>query len=517
MDHGSAPLSNGSNSENPLKEPQYLDSCLRGAYTSSGSIEYEETSIIKPQYFCLGDHPIINKWSESLKNSLCSALGGLKWRRFYPAKVLLLLKDNLSDPKIAGDSLYERIPRLTLVVDLPRSECVRREEATNAVSRCLEILRSAGILDFEVEIRRITECHYASSGELKSLIRREEEMFVAPLVQGLPESAHSVAMEYLQLFMPNVGYRILHNAKANLEVPGYAKAIYSSAGTIGLHVRLSGDDENIYGLTCGHVFCPAGEDSAPGVSLASTSGEYRDPIVQFTQVDLEHDRWHLNGKVYLASRNRRASDFSRRIEQINAQLDQIQEMDPTSRIIGHLACMPPFDDNNISPMDWALVRLNEDMFDEPPTNEIWCNNPCGHSSRRQFEGSHIKEVSFRWPRRGLLRLKGTLHPEETRGRSIPVFKTGGASKLTTSGVTNEISAVARLENGTITEEWIILAVIDLFALQGDSGAMVFDIEGRILGMISKGLREQMQVIFVRPLTDVIKDIESHTSQRVEIL
>ncbi|CAM1509071.1 Fc.00g028100.m01.CDS01 [Cosmosporella sp. VM-42] len=235
------------------------------------------------------------------------------------------------------------------------------------------------------------------------------------------------------------------------------------------------------------------------------------------------------------------------------------------RAIGHISDMPPLEvaDSGLV-RDWALIRLGETKFSKPPTNHVLIQqqdlNSLGSVNRRRCRERDKEDEDYyslmdeERIDMNKFRLLGTLPTTEIDARkSFWVGKRGARTGIT-YGIVNEIKAVVRApashtgEDRAITWEWIVVSAAGPrkqlpFARPGDSGAAVFDFQGRVIGLIGSGFdhgrgngrvfdaddddrfgerfrdeyRYRKDLTFVTPIEVVLEDIRNVTGCEVEIL
>lgn len=109
-------------------------------------------------------------------------------------------------------------------------------------------------------------------------------------------------------------------------------------------------------------------------------------------------------------------------------------------------------------------------------------------------------------------LKGSRSLEYQDYESLHVFKHGCTSGWTT-GTLNEIRSDCCFGSGSQTMEYCVVNVpgLNYFSYQGDSGACVLDIDGRIIGMLHSGNGENVpfgaEITYLTPMEWIIQDIK----------
>ncbi|CAK7269552.1 hypothetical protein SEPCBS57363_003660 [Sporothrix epigloea] len=226
----------------------------------------------------------------------------------------------------------------------------------------------------------------------------------------------------------------------------------------------------------------------------------------------------------------------------------------TARTLGHVHHSPPISIQNAGTedafiRDWALVTLDRQKFPDGYGFENVVDLQTGCSERVcQLLNKHIKRFTespappYKLPTNGLLRLRGIVpvadligfppssKAAERNGQRQFVMKRALKSGLT-AGIVLDIESVTRHYFGGVEEESYELAVVHLsnphefghglpyeFSRAGDSGAVVFDLQGRIVGMLTggSGVESVIDCTYVTPLAKLQPDIEQTIGRRVRI-
>ena len=95
---------------------------------------------------------------------------------------------------------------------------------------------------------------------------------------------------------------------------------------------------------------------------------------------------------------------------------------------------------------------------------------------------------------------------------LRVIKYGRTSQWT-AGVSNEIRSECQREPGMFTREWCILDLSSQFPFsnRGDSGSIITDYRGRIVGMLHGGLQRVgsgMDTTYATPIGCLLEDIRA---------
>lgn len=239
------------------------------------------------------------------------------------------------------------------------------------------------------------------------------------------------------------------------------------------------------------------------------------------------------------------------IDDLLEQLAKLQEADPVQRVVGAVAYATRFGlEKHYNFRDWALVQMAADPHHYE--NKVYMAEPVTKAT--MLRAANITAVGLQGTRlqyvdpvnnlneNGFLRLHGRdlplQPPFETEDR-IPVLvaKRGQRSGLS-FGITNEIEAVQRTpytEDGSpaISLHWLVLDIKEgHFSTWGDSGSCVFDMTGRVLGILDAGVvgtnfvpegsapltaSALMGVTFVTPIQWVLEGIRDLTGCEPQIL
>ena len=87
------------------------------------------------------------------------------------------------------------------------------------------------------------------------------------------------------------------------------------------------------------------------------------------------------------------------------------------------------------------------------------------------------------------------------------------------GMANEVKSVRRISPGVTSREWCVVGLAgQSFSVKGDSGSVVFDLKGRIGGIITAGagLTDSVDTTYVTPMVWLLSDIREHLKMPVHI-
>ncbi len=182
------------------------------------------------QFRAIGQHDILEKWSEAVRTSLIRVLRGHDWRCFYPIRIgytEVLLED-------VQDRIREHYP-VVLLVALADAN-LAWESAIALALACRGVLRDFGIEDVEVELLEGDVVRLGSSRRGLERLVDDEYWTYKPLKPPLATNVNKSMLPVL----PHLGYHIV-------------QAPAGKGGTMGLHLRLGSDKSRVYGLTSRHV------------------------------------------------------------------------------------------------------------------------------------------------------------------------------------------------------------------------------------------------------------------------
>ena len=90
----------------------------------------------------------------------------------------------------------------------------------------------------------------------------------------------------------------------------------------------------------------------------------------------------------------------------------------------------------------------------------------------------------------------------------------------TWGRANEVKSVRRIDPEVTSREWCVvgLAAGQPFSARGDSGSIVFDLKGRIGGIMTAGagLTERVDTTYVTPMDWLLSDIKEQLKMPIHI-
>ncbi|KAI6084290.1 hypothetical protein F4821DRAFT_176193 [Hypoxylon rubiginosum] len=449
-----------------------------------------------------GKQPIIvSRWTEDLTLALVEALSGCSWSYFFPICI----------------GFHGKFPTILQVA--VEEDSLQWDEGVAIALKCRTILRDFHIDNVEVEIRegRYVDC--AASTELERQIDPKHDN---PWI-----STNELVIPMLS----SLGYPI-----------GYAGE-QKAEGSLGLHIRLGDEDPAVYGLTCRHV---VSDDRQPTESYTS-SGDHKQYHVQggeigfskclhklkqwgseFEELHIEplrtkKQRWE-DGESHECLTEKETRDlakFELSAAYHNKVIDLVDKIsDKKDRQIGHLAFHPKSELSSERPgylKDWALIKLDLNKFNDDPSNKVFINDYW-----RYYPGHDI----WKYTVDGFFPLH--LEPQGPEGSkpTTRVGKRGFATGLK-FGVANGVEAVVRRPTWGKSQFACEMLIVSNhykhyrapFSDKGDSGSSIFDMQGRVVGLLNgrgDGTPDDDQalwgsdVTFATPIRWVLEDIKRFT-------
>jgi hypothetical protein len=146
--------------------------------------------------------------------------------------------------------------------------------------------------------------------------------------------------------------------------------------------------------------------------------------------------------------------------------------------------------------DWALIELDIEKLGEDLTNIVYIGEVPGPESTHIELAKYRPYLYFKVGRNKSLKLEGCIpeddmkHPKMTDMNDEPCLIVARRGPITrvTWGRANEVKSVRRTDPEVISGEWCVvgLATSQPFSAKADSGSIVFDLKGRIGGIMTVG-------------------------------
>ncbi|KAI6145484.1 hypothetical protein BKA82DRAFT_129538 [Pisolithus tinctorius] len=461
----------------------------------TGPEAYRITREARPVY----DHPIADQW-HAIGTSIYQFLDskGVKWTSIDPVG-------------FAEEGEVEPFCPLLMWIGVHPKSLVY-DAAVAAAEAIKKILTQAGFTGIEVAFRESVVTRSVATGP---------KLFpFNPLRDPVPE--------LLKPFTPTLGFSI-----APLKTPYYE-------GTGALYLRVGNADKRTVLLTAAHVARPSPTFADTSVSRMHNS-QVAEEIVALGDVgysnavtdmlsaigDLSRsiDVWNDNiarlseqsaegeEDEEMAEKRQEYVDLvnkaKKKIEKINKLHNDVTKFwaTPKQRVIGFVLHVEPIavgDEPHQFTHDWALVELYEEKisWDSFKGNKVYVGENLSSSDYGKIMFPRPEDqAGYKYPRDGLLQAYGVVKEKEIRSpryldanghKCLLVVKNGMATG-TTVGHVNGLYSFTRVytEDG-IEQTSVEVAVLPYdkkrgaFSASGDSGAIVLERGGGIVGMLTGG-------------------------------
>lgn len=512
-----------------------------------------EANVPVPRKFFdrLQDEILVEKWAHQLNDlstALIGVLEGCDWLHFYPIRITY--EQWATTPDLGSD--------VVLLVGVEGQ--IQLQDAHRRVVACKQILSQFGI-DIEVEMYR-TERHWYA---------RQQHTKPRPDWSDVKEHdldpcfwRHITDNEKLARHGPING---ILNPLIHTSLSYPVVSICGVVGSMGVHIKLDGSD-HIFGLTCRHVAMGIRQDVECGEEYVYEPGVAEwDKRQVGTPIRTAEDVLGKLAGVYVESLAE-ATDESK-----IAIRDYIRKLPDGSTLgcstVGHVIVSPPISSGYDGYLqDWALIQLadpKDSRVDQG--NKVWVERdayPWSEEDGPPTPGADLMDHDQKFPTdpNGFMALQEPLSVNEVLQSPIRVAMRGGAKNQLTYGFTSEIPAVVRLESKANDdrelplEEKVARQIIVIpphsgsskdpcrrhtFAQPGDSGSVVFDGKGNILGLVGGGatgpgivmdasrhlkdnhdeeaclvcgLSMGHDITFVNPMEAIVNDVQERTGKAV---
>ncbi|KAK1993612.1 hypothetical protein LX36DRAFT_661359 [Colletotrichum falcatum] len=450
----------------------------------------------------VGKHAIVGKWNEEpspLRNQILGVLS----RKNADWHAVDVLRIGYAD---------EEMP---VIVSISVSAGTAWEVGDAVARDCRRALVEHGLDDVHCEIK---------------------ESRLADLASVLQQDAHQHPPHF-HAHMYHLSDR-LGTSIASLEQPRLE-------GTKGLYLRRAdGEPDEIFSLTCRHVCY----HETTGCLLPRQKSLASKPVIQLPEkttdrlVKALEERKHevmerlqtedAKGECYGQDERERRVNNAAAYRQDMLETDRllqyfIRRKDLNTRVFGHVAYASDYAVRTSGFLsDWCLIRLEADSHERrlsELSNRVYIG-PQGLSTL------FPRTVRVRDPDRdGTLCIRGVVAVSELQNadRKLTVGMKGRTSDLQ-FGLVNQVRSVTRRvwedAGAVVSQECCIVAdrVSHAFTQPGDSGACVFDLEGRAVGMVTGGMTRDdmvrsgddfgmdrlMDVTYVTPVQWLLEDMKA---------
>jgi hypothetical protein len=330
-----------------------------------------------------------------------------------------------------------------------------------------------------------------------------------------------------------------------------------SEGTFGFYVTFPEHPVKVFGVTCRHVLFGL-------VAHENMIYKYNKPSQRRHLVTLPGDRYmnHLKERIdkqvgiqkqilqtgeqtlaRLTGQDHGAIKARKRAqERINNAKEAIEDFDqlahelnnawktPENRVIGHVIFSPPIGVGEWPDkftIDWCMYEVDLSKMENFSGNVIELGDDVTHKLSEALNPNDQNPPSFsypsdrQWPIKNICVTREEMrHPQtfdKENNPALSVLKRGKTTGVT-CGVTNEIESYVRqyFQEGYpfTSKELAVLGIDGLFipfSGRGDSGALLVDAQGRMVGMITEGTgsSDRTDVTYVTPMVFLLEDMEKH--------
>lgn len=497
----------------------------------------------------LQDEILVEKWAHQLNDlsaALIGVLEGCNWLHFYPIRIAY--EQWATTPDLGSG--------VVLLVGVEGQ--IKHYDAHHRVVACKQILSQFGI-DIEVEMYRTERHWYASQQDTEpkpdwSDVKEHEldPCFWRHITNDEKLARHGPINGILNpLIHTSLSYPVV--------------SICGVVGSMGVHIKLDGSD-HIFGLTCRHVAMGIRQD------IECEDYVYEPYVAEWDKREVKTPtRTAEEALGKLAGMYVEALSDTTDESQI-AIRDYIRKLPDGSTLgcstVGHVVVSPPISagyDGYFQ--DWALVQIADPEDSRVDLgNKVWVEREAypwsGEDDTPSPDADPMDhDQKFPTDPDGFMALQEPLSVNEVLQWPIRVAMRGGAKNHLTYGFTSEIPAVVRLEpqanDGKLPlGEKVARQIIVIpphsgsskdacrqhtFAQPGDSGSVVFDGKGNILGLVGGGatgpgivmdasrhlkdnhdeqtclvcgLSMGHDITFVNPMEAIVNDVQARTGKGV---
>ena len=418
----------------------------------------------------VGNHPIVDKYNDNVINDIIYVLGDLPWNAIDVLRIGYEFGHPTEYPVILWVSVQ------------PGS--TTWDECYLCAIKCTAVLRKYDIPNVECEIKEAEIFDLAGPKLLKPQLQefcREDRL---PFTQTLGQSI----------------------SRSNLE----------REGSMGLYLKQS-NGNRYFGLTCRHcVF-----DTDDELYSYRKNSQRRLTIIQPGPKAFKDqvERYNFDFKIW-SSQPENREGRAEAIQALNDTKDILdRSRDQNCRVIGHVFSSPPraLHDSEGWLRDWALVELDVKKFSEDLTNTVYIG--VVDQAIRCNIGGYCPSIYWKNWENMSLKLGGCIpeddikNPKMTDPNGDPCLVVGKRGPITGLrwGRANEVKSVTRTDPNVTSVEWCVVGLVEnvAFSRKGDSGSVVFDLEGRIGGIMTSGvgLTESVDTTYVTPMVWLLNDIK----------
>ncbi|ORY68206.1 uncharacterized protein BCR38DRAFT_406156 [Pseudomassariella vexata] len=422
------------------------------------------------------DHSLVGNYTTELQNRIVGILAGTKWT-------------SIDVLRIGYDDQHQKPVVLWVAVE-PRS--LDPDLGLQLAEQCRAALSDASIHDVHCEIREATVTTLAS---------------------------HANAQPFLPLNQGALGSTRYHSLTSTLGQSVAAADSDKKEGSLGLYLSVCDPKRKGFPIKCAlishHVAYEKDNDlckddvpnSKPKVQiLMPGSKKLEDYTHEVTQTV---DFWAKNPSLDTTGALKNAQHLREYLATLSAT---------SARCIGHVIYSPARMPKKMSDTatnndgewlpDYALVQLNEPRFGDSfvrLANQVFLGT-LGQERLQELNHGFLGHHAFVPPADGVLRLKGTI----PRGE---IASPQEENIITAEHSLRLVRSVTRVNVNRVCSQWCIISGNDrVFSQPGDSGSCIWDLKGRVGGMLdggSGGQNGSHDITYATHIDQIIGDIQKH--------
>ena len=455
--------------------------------------EFEDGWEVRKCLRPVGAHPMVAKYTDDVAMEIIRSLGDLPWNTVDVVRIGQKYTSKKSE-----------FPVILWISVEPASTSWKI--AYKHAADCVAILNQHLIYDVECEIREAAVVPLAES-RLLSLNHDDPcSMEKLPFTQVLGQSCATI-----------------HNE--------------TREGTLGLYLQRKQDGQP-FALTNRHVVLECEQE-------LSSNSQHCPKVIQPGSNTLKNvcEALEENIEEYekLCKITEGLPRYQELLEQFKAELGLAQSFqEPQHRIIGHVCLSSPhLGGENIHSQekwfrDWALIELNPWKYTNFSSlqNAVYIEK-WPRELRDYLAKDERAQQYWRYNHNvGLRPLKGVVSVDELQAPPMRdpddnpcliVLMVGRTTTKATVGYTNSIASQVRRPStyDIHSKELIVIpAGEEAVSKPGDSGSALFDVYGRVCGLVSAGLGSplgRLDVTYATPMEWVLKDVSAELGEEVELL
>jgi WD40 repeat protein len=425
----------------------------------------------------IGNHPIVDQYNDNVIEDIINVLKDLPWNAIDVLRIGYQFEDPTKYPVILWVSVQ---PGSTTW-----AKCY------HCAINCTAVLRKYNIPDVECEIKEAEIFNLAGPRLLKLQLQDSCRYERLPFTQTLGQSI----------------------TQSNLK----------REGSMGLYLKQS-NNNRYFGLTCRHCVLDTDNEaysytnrSQPALTIIQPG--HKAFKEQDEQCKLDFEWWsgqgeHQEGKAEEIQALNDTKDILNRFRNLNY------------RVIGYVFSPPRALHHSGGWLrDWALIELDVEKFGEDLTNIVYIGE-VPESTQREL-AKYRPYFYFKMGRNKSLKLEGCIpeddmkHPKMTDMNDEPCLIVAKRGPITgvTWGRANEVKSVRRTDPEVTSREWCVVGLTGQpFSAKGDSGSAVFDLKGRVGGIMTAGagLTERLDTTYVTPMVWLLSDIKEQLKIPIHI-